>query len=108
MSKADIEVVRAAELAADSARKSADDEAASVIAEGKKKARDLIEQSRKDADSLYKSAMDAAEAEAGKVYQEIIDKEQKACDLIKETGRAGIDDVADTIVRKVVGIDGNS
>lgn len=108
MSKADIELVRAAESAADSARKRADEEAASVIAEGKKKARDLIDQSRKDADNLYKSAMSAAEEEAGKLYQEIIDREQQVCESIREVGRAGIEGAADEIVRKVVGIDGNS
>ena len=108
MSKADIELVRAAESAAALARKQAEDDAAQIVAEGRKEAKDLLDNASKEADKLYKEAIDKAEAEAAAIYQKLIDEEAAACEKIMQGGRSNMDGVTDFIVGKVVGINGNS
>lgn len=108
MSIAGIEKVREAESAADKMRKSADDEAAQIVADGKKEAKALLDQAEKDAESEYKAMIAKAEEEAGKIYQVKIDAEQQACEKIKSAAEAKKSSVVDTIVGKVVGSYGNS
>lgn len=103
MSIADIEKVRAAESAANAAKKKAEEDAAQIIADGKKEARDLLDKAAKDADGIYREALDAAEKKASELYDEIIAKEKLACEKIKENGRAKITGVVDDIVGKVMG-----
>lgn len=108
MSKADIEKVKIAESEADKIKKTAHEEAADIIAEGKKKAIEMSDTAKRKSDEIYKSSIEKAEAEAAKTYQETIGKETKVCDKIKADGRNKLGEVADFIVRKVVDTDGNS
>lgn len=108
MSKADIEKVKIAESEADNIKKMVHDEAAEIIAEGKKKANDIFEEANVKAEELYNSAIEKAEAEAADTYQQLIEKETKLCDKIKSDGRANLDEIAEFIVGKVVNTDGNS
>ena len=102
MSIADIEKVRKAEAAAVELKKQAEDSAAQIIADGKKEARDLLDAAAKEADGIYQAAIAKAEEQASKLYDEIIAKEQAACENVKESGRAKIGEVVDDIVGKVV------
>lgn len=108
MSKADIEAIRACESEANLLRKKGEDEAARILAEGKKKATDLLDTASKEAENSYKQIIEKAESVASEIYRKIIDEEDKACDQIRQNGRASIEKAADYIVGKVVGINGNS
>ena len=104
MSIADIKKVRDAEDKAANIRKQSELDAAQIIADGKKEAKDLLDKTNKDAETYYKAQIEKAESQAAAAYDEIIAKEQKACEKIKEGGRAKIGGVVDEIVRKVVSI----
>lgn len=104
MSIADIEKVRAAESAAETLRKKAEDEKAQIIAAGRKEAKDLIEKAGKDAEDAYRKAIEMAEVKASKAYENTIEAQKEACEKIKAEGRAKIDGAIDDIVGKVVGI----
>lgn len=108
MSKAGIEKVREAEIAAENARKTAEDQADQLVAAGKKEARELIADAERRADKDYRLALEAAEKVAAERYQALIDSQAQACEKIKSEGRSRIDGVVDEIVGKVVGIYGNS
>ena len=108
MSIAGIEKVREAELEADRLKKSADEEASGIVADGKRKAREMLEQASKDAETAYKKAMEEAEAEATAIYDQKIAEEKASCEKIKENARADFDSVVHSIVGKVVGSYGNS
>jgi V/A-type H+-transporting ATPase subunit G/H len=108
MSIAGIEKVRAAETEADEMRKSAEDEAAQIIASGKKEARAILDEAEGAGSGEYKAVMAEAEEEAARLYQERIDREQAACEKIRADARRNMDAAVDLIVGKVVGTYGNS
>lgn len=104
MSIADIKRVRDAEEQAANIKKQSELDAAQIVADGKKEAKDLLDKANKDAENFYKAQIEKAEEQATAAYDEIIAKEQAACEKIKEGGRAKIGGVVDDIVRKVVSI----
>ncbi len=108
MSIVGIEKVREAELEAERLKKSADDEASEIIADGKRKARELLDQAAKDAEAAYKKAIEEAETEASAIYDKKIAEEKASCEKIKENAQADFDSVVDSIAGKVVGSYGNS
>ena len=108
MSIAGVEKVKESEMKAEDIRKQADEAAKQIAVSAKKEAADLIELSKKEAEDTYKAVMKQAEVEADSLYQDIIDAQKEECKKIKEDGQAKIDEVVDNIVRKVVGIYGNS
>lgn len=108
MSIAGIEKVREAEAAADKARKSADEEAAAILASGKKEAKAILDKAEKEADADYKATIAKAETEAADLYQSRIDKEKLACEKIKSDARGNLDAAVEKIIGKVVDVYGNS
>ena len=108
MSIAGIEKVRETELEAERIRKSAEEQASQVVADGKREAKSMLEQASKDAQKAYREAMEKAETEAEEIYNAKISEQQKLCETIKSDARAGMDSVVDKIVGKVVESYGNS
>lgn len=108
MSIAGMEKVKGAEAAADKIKKSAEEEAARIIADGKRETKELLEQAEKDAEAGYQQILDEAERDAAKLYQERVDEEQQVCEQIKAAGREHLAEVVDLIVGKVEGTYGNS
>lgn len=108
MSIAGIEKVRDAEALAEQVRKSSLEEAAQIVAAGKKEANALLEEAERNGTAVYKSAIASAEVEAEKLYQMRIHEEQEACNQFKSAARENLKEAVDAIVGKVVGTYGNS
>ncbi len=108
MSIAGIEKVRETELEAERIRKSAEEQASQIVADGKREAKSILEQASKDAEKAYREAMEKAETEAEEIYNARISEQRKLCETIKSDARAGMDSIVDKIVGKVVESYGNS
>lgn len=108
MSIAGIEKVRDAEMLADQIKKSSEEAAAQIIADGKKEAKALIDEAERKGAAAYKAAITSAEVEADKLYKARIAEEQEACNQFKSAARGNLPQAVDVIVGKVVGTYGNS
>lgn len=108
MSIAGIEQVRAAEAEADRIRKSAEDEAAALVANSKREARKLVEDAEAAAQQEYKEMLAKAAQEAEVLYENRTEEERKTCEEIKAAAREHLPEAVSAIVGKVVGTYGNS
>lgn len=107
MSIAGIEKVREAETKAAQIKKSSEEAAAQIIADGKKESKILLEDADRRGNEAYKAAIASAEAKAEALYQEKIDAETAACEQLKAAARENLSQAASAIVGKVVGTYGN-
>lgn len=108
MSIAGIEQVRAAEAEADRIRKSAEDEAAALVANSKREARKLVEDAEAAAQQEYKDLLAKAAKEADVLYENRTEEERKTCEEIKAAAGEHLPEAVAKIVGKVVGTYGNS
>ena len=107
MSIAGIEKVREAETKAAQIKKSSEEAAAQIIADGKKESKILLEDADRRGNEVYKATITSAEVKAEALYQEKIDAETAACEQLKTTARENLSQAASAIVGKVVGTYGN-
>nr|WP_298572719.1 hypothetical protein [uncultured Mogibacterium sp.] len=107
MSIAGIEKVREAETKAAQIKKSSEEAAAQIIADGKKESKILLEDADRRGNEVYKTTITSAEVKAEALYQEKIDAETAACEQLKTTARENLSQAASAIVGKVVGTYGN-
>ena len=107
MSIAGIEKVREAETKAAQIKKSSEEAAAQIIADGKKESKVLLEDAEKKGTETYKAAIAFAEAKAEESYQKKIDSEAVLCQQLKASARENLMQAASAIVGKVVGTYGN-
>lgn len=107
MSIESVERVKAAEIKAGAAKKTADEKAAEIISDAKIEANRIIEKAEVDADVRHDEIIAKATERAETIYREKIQKEHDNCSIIKAIGREHIDKAIEAVVRKVVSPDGN-
>ena len=88
-------------------KKSSEEAAAQIIADGKKESKVLLEDAEKKGTETYKAAIAFAEAKAEESYQKKIDSEAVLCEQLKASARENLMQAASAIVGKVVGTYGN-
>ena len=108
MSIAGIEKIREAETSADLLKKTSEEDAARIIADGRKKAKMLLEEAEKEGHIEYQKVMEKAEKDAAILYDTRLNEEQVSCEKLKEVARKNIPLAVETIVGKVVSTYGNS
>ena len=107
MSIAGIEKVREAEEKAAQIKKSSEEAAAQIIADGKKESKILLEDADRRGNEVYKATIASAEVKAEAIYIEKIDEEAVLCEQLKASARENLMQAASAIVGKVVGTYGN-
>lgn len=108
MSEQRLKRVRQAEIAAEKARKQADEDAAAIVSNGNKEARNLLDSAEKEAKADYDAKLARADSKAEADFRERVDKEQRVCDNIKSHAHVSMNEAVDLIVGKVMGSNGNS